>query len=299
MNALALHREELDNIIATTPQTVRALSPHFGKRVAGWTGWTLGLALFLAIGWDLGFFSPKLMYGAGKAWHLVTLMWPPTSAGQNDLIIKALVQTLAMALLGTVLVVLLALPIGILGARTIVGQPVIHFLLRRWLDISRTIPSLVWAMILVTAFGLGPRVGVTAMILAETPYLGKLFAETMESHKRGVIESLRASGATQLQVLRYGLAPQVLPLMTSKALLLFEQNIRSAAALGLVGAGGIGVLLNTKIELLQMDEVAWILMLFMGIVVTIDLGSQALRKKLINAKSHTLTEVEIEMEADA
>jgi len=273
----------------------QAMAPHHGGRVARWAAWGAGLAALVAMGGDLGFSSERLLSGILRAGHLITLMWPPTPAGQAAAIFKALGQTIAMAFLGTALVVVLALPLGIVGARTIVQQPVVHFLLRRLFDAARTIPSLVWAMILVAAFGLGPRVGVTAMVLAETPYLAKLFAETMENRRQGVIESLQAAGATRLQVLRYGLMPEVLPLMTGKALLLFESNIRASAALGLVGAGGIGVLLDSRIELLQLDQVAWILMLFIILVLTIDLSSQALRRRLINAKSYNLKG----MDADA
>jgi phosphonate transport system permease protein len=273
----------------------QAMTPRHGGRILRWAGWGIGLAVLVAMGCDLGFTTERLLSGVLRTGHLITLMWPPTSAGQAGAIFKALGQTIAMAFLSTVLVVVFALPLGIVGARTIVQQPIIHFLLRRLFDAARTIPSLVWAMILVAAFGLGPRVGVTAMVLAETPYLAKLFAETMENRRQGVIESLQAAGATRLQVLRYGLMPEVLPLLTGKALLLFESNIRASAALGLVGAGGIGVLLDTRIQLLQLDQVAWIMMLFIILVLTIDLSSQALRRRLINAKSYSLKG----MDADA
>lgn len=270
----------------------QAMAPHHVGRVLRWAGWAIGLAALVAMGCDLGFTAERLLSGIIRAGHLISLMWPPTSAGEAGAIFKALGQTIAMAFLGTALVIICALPLGILGARTIVRQPLFHFLLRRLFDAGRSIPALVWAMILVAAFGLGPRVGVTAMVFAETPHLAKLFAETMENRKQGVIESLRAAGATHLQVLRYGLVPQVMPLMTGKALMLFEANIRAAAALGLVGAGGIGVVLDTKIQLLQLDEVAWILMLFIVLVLLIDLLSQTLRRRLINTKSHSLIGVD-------
>lgn len=287
--------ERRDTIARARFVAAPAMASHHLQRVLRWTGWAAALIALVAMCGDLGFTSARLLAGIARAGHLITLMWPPTSAGQARLIFTALGQTIAMALLGTALVMTCALPLGILGARTIVGQPVIHFLLRRLFDAGRTIPALVWAMVLVAAFGLGPRVGVTAMVLAETPHLAKLFAETMENRKQGVIESLQSAGATHIQVLRYGLVPQVLPLMIGKALLLFESNIRASAALGLVGAGGIGVLLDTRIQLLQLDQVAWILMLFIALVLSIDLLSQTLRRRLINSKSHSL----IGVDADA
>jgi len=283
-----------DAIARALAVAAQAMAPRYAMRALRWSAWALALAALVAMARDIGFTGDRLLAGIARAGHLITLMWPPSSGGQMDVIFKALGQTLGMALLGTFLVITFAAPLGMLGARTIVGQPVIHFVLRRIYDVSRTIPSLVWAMILVAAFGLGPRVGVTAMLLAETPHLAKLFAETMENRKQGVIESLQAAGAGRLQVLRYGLMPQVLPLMTGKALLLFESNIRASAALGLVGAGGIGVILDTKIQLLQLDEVAFILGIFIILVMSIDLLSQTLRRRLINAKSHSLIGVDVD-----
>lgn len=285
MNAAAERREAIGLARAAAGE---AMAPGHVKRALRWLAWASASALFVVIGRDLGFTGHSLLSGFFRAGHLVSLMWPPTSGGQAGVIFIALGQTMAMAFLGTVIVVALALPLGMLGARTIVSQPVVHFLLRRLFDAGRSIPALVWAMILVTAFGLGPRVGVAAIVLAETPHLAKIFAETMENYKRGVIESLRAAGAPPLQVLRYGLMPQVLPLMIGTALLLFEANIRASAALGLVGAGGIGVLLDNRIQLLQLDQVAWILALFIVLVMAIDLSSQALRRRLIKAQSHSL-----------
>lgn len=276
----------------------RAFGPSLAARAAHWAAWVAALAGLVWIAHDLGFTSQRLMAGAARAAHLVGLMWPPDPDGEADAIFLALGQTMAMAFLGTMIVVVAAVPLGILGARTIVGQPAVHFLVRRLFDLLRTIPSLVWAMILVAAFGLGPRVGVTAIVLAETPHLAKLFAETLENRREGTIESLQSAGASWLQLLRYGLFPEVLPLMAGKALLLFEANIRAAAALGLVGAGGIGVLLDTKIQLIQLGQVAWILILFMALVVAIDLASQALRRRLTSPKSFSFNPVR-ETEADA
>jgi phosphonate transport system permease protein len=211
----------------------------------------------------------------------MTLMWPPESAGHAMQIIEALGETIMMSFLGTVLAVTFALPLALLGARTIVGQPILHFAIRRTFDVLRGIPALVWALVLVAAFGLGPRVGIAAMVLAETPAIAKVFAELMENRKEGPIESLRASGACPLHILRYGLAPQILPVMAGMTLLLFEVNIRTSAALGLVGAGGIGAELEDRIRMLLLDQVAFIMILYIIMVIAIDCVSQALRRRLI------------------
>jgi phosphonate transport system permease protein len=247
------------------------------------TAWALALLALAAMCWDLGLTPSAFGAGLGGLVHLIGLMWPPDAAGQAFQIVRALGETMAMAFLATLLVVTFALPLSLLGARTIVHQPVLHFAIRRLFDITRGIPALVWALVLVAAFGLGPRVGVTAMVLAETPALAKMFAEMMENRRIGPIESLRAAGASPLQVLRYGLAPQMLPVMAGMALLLFEANVRTSAALGLVGAGGIGTELEDRIRLLLLDEVAFIMLLYIAMVIAIDLVSQTLRRRLIDA----------------
>jgi len=260
-----------------------AMVPRHRERALLGIVWALAAVLFVAVGHDLGFSLPRLFAGLLRLGHLFALAWPPTADGQALVIVIALGQTVAMAFLATILVVAFALPLGILGARTIVAQPIFHFAVRRAFDIGRSVPAMVWAIILVAAFGLGPRVGVTAIVLSETPHIAKLFAETMENHKRGIIESLQATGASRLQTLRYGLIPQVLPLMIGMTLLLFESNIRAAAALGLVGAGGIGVLLDNRIQMLQLNQVAWIIILFVLLVLAIDIASQTLRRRLIKS----------------
>ncbi|MGJ3647904.1 phosphonate ABC transporter, permease protein PhnE [Sphingomonas sp. GlSt437] len=260
-----------------------AVTPAPVRRLLRWLAWGLSLAALLAMAGDIGLTPKLLVAGFWRSGHLIALMWPPTANGQATAIFVALGQTLAMAFLGTAIVVVAAFPLGLLGARSVVAQPVFHFVLRLFFDLGRAIPVLVWAIILVAAFGLGPRVGVAAMVLAEIPYLAKIFAETMENRRKGVIESVQSAGGSRLQVLRYGLLPQVLPLAVGQAMLLFESNLRESAALGLVGAGGIGVLLVTRIQLLQLDQVAWILVLFMIMVMTIDLLSQMVRRRLIEA----------------
>jgi phosphonate transport system permease protein len=125
-------------------------------------------------------------------------------------------------------------------------------------------------------------VGVCALVLAETPTIAKVFAEMIENRKIGPIESLRASGASPLQVMRYGLAPQVLPVLAGMSLFLFEANLRASAVLGIVGAGGIGSELEDRIRLLLLDQVAYILLLYIVVTIALDLASQAIRRKLVD-----------------
>lgn len=259
------------------------MMPPVARTLLYWAAWLGAVALFLLMCADLGISISRLAAGVAGLGKLLAAMWPPTAAGNARVIVAALGQTLAMAFLGTVLVLLTSLPLALLGARTVVRQPVLHFTIRRLFDMTRVIPALVWALLLVAAFGLGPRVGIAAIVLAETPAVAKIFAEIFENRREGIIESLRASGASPVQILRYGLLPQVLPVLVGMALLLFETNVRTAAGLGLVGAGGIGIELDDRIQMFLLDQVAWIMLLFIAIVALIDTLSQWLRRRLIDA----------------
>lgn len=271
--------------VLSTAAPAGAMGPAPATTALRWTGWLLGLALFVAMCADLGLAPERLATGALGLVHMIGLMWPPHAAGAEAPIMKALSETLAMAFLGTLMVVLLSLPLALLGARTVVSQPLLHFAIRRVFDVGRGIPPLVWALVLVAALGMGPRVGVAAIVLGETPMMAKIFAEMLETRKPGPIEALRTSGASLWHVLRFGLVPQVLPLVAGMTLLLLEANVRTSAALGLVGAGGIGVELDDRIRLLLLDQVAWIMLVFIAIVVVIDIVSQSLRRRLIDARA--------------
>src|SRR5581483_2598789 len=136
----------------------------------------LTLLALTALVWmaaDLGLSPAQLGGGLGRLWHVLSTMFPPTPGGQFLHLLTALGQTLAIAFLGTVLAAVLALPLGIVGAKTIVPQPILHFAFRRCLDIFRGVPALVWALVLVSAFGLGPFAGVIALVLADIPHLSK------------------------------------------------------------------------------------------------------------------------------
>jgi ABC-type methionine transport system permease subunit len=150
------------------------------------------------------------------------------------------------------------LPLGVIGAKTVVSQPVLHFVFRRSLDWFRGVPSLVWALILVSAFGLGPFGGVIALALADIPSLAKLFSEAIENADEKPLDGVRAAGVSPLMALRYGLAPQVVPVMASQVLFFLESNFRNAAVLGIVGAGGIGFELEERIRIFAFDQVVFI-----------------------------------------
>jgi phosphonate transport system permease protein len=189
-------------------------------------------------------------------------------------------ETIQIALWGTTLAILLAIPLGLLGARNVapvwVQQPV-----RRVLDILRSIPDLVVGTLFVAAVGLGPFAGVMAIAINTGGVLGKLFAEAVESIDKGPIEGVRATGAVPLQEAVWGIIPQVAPLWTSYALYRFESSARSATVLGLIGAGGIGQLLFDNLQGFQYSNTATIVIIIVVSVSIIDLLSQTIRARLL------------------
>jgi phosphonate transport system permease protein len=188
--------------------------------------------------------------------------------------------TVQMALWGTALAVIIAIPLGLLAARNVtpiwVQQPV-----RRLLDILRSVPDLVIGAIFVAAVGLGPFAGVMALAINTGGVLGKLFSEAVEAIDRAPVEGVRATGAAPLQEVVWGVMPQVAPLWTSYALYRFESNARSATVLSLIGAGGIGQVLFDSINSFAFDQTSAIVIVILVAVSAIDLLSQAIRTRLV------------------
>ena len=188
--------------------------------------------------------------------------------------------TIQMALWGTTLALIIAVPLGLAGARNLtpvwVQQPV-----RRLLDLLRSVPDLVIGAIFVVAVGLGPFAGVMALAVNTGGVLGKLFSEAVEAIDRAPVEGVRATGAAPLQEIAWGVLPQVAPLWTSYALYRFESNARSATVLSLIGAGGIGQPLFDSINSFAFDQTSAIVIVIVVAVSGIDLLSQAIRSRLL------------------
>ncbi len=188
--------------------------------------------------------------------------------------------TVQIALWGTALAVLAAVPLGLLAARNMAPFWIVRPV-RLLLDILRSVPDLVMGTIFIVAVGLGPFAGVMALALNTGGVLGKLFSEAVEAVAPGPIEGVRATGATKLHEMVWGVIPQVAPLWTSYALYRFESNSRAATVLGLIGAGGIGQLLFQSLQSFRYDQVAAMAMVIVAAVFLIDLLSQTIRKRLL------------------
>ena len=190
-------------------------------------------------------------------------------------------QTVEMALIATTFGAAAACLAGFACARNLMPLAPVRFVVRRTLELIRTLPDLILALILVAAFGVGPLAGVITLALSTFGSLGKLFAEVNEEVDARPLEALEASGAGLARKIRYGVLPQVLPNYASYALLRLEGNVAAAAALGIVGAGGIGVELQRAITYTEFDTYLAILLLIVAMIFLIDIASEHIRHRLI------------------
>jgi phosphonate transport system permease protein len=191
-----------------------------------------------------------------------------------------MIITVHIAVWGTVLSIICAIPCGLMSSANLVPRWV-YQPMRRLMDAFRAINEMVFAMLFIVAVGLGPFAGVLALWVHTTGVLAKLFAEAVEAIDPRPVEGVRATGAHPLEEVLYGVIPQVLPLWISYALYRFEANVRSASVVGMVGAGGIGMVLWDVIRGFQYAQTAAVLLMLVVTVSAIDLASSALRRRLI------------------
>ena len=199
--------------------------------------------------------------------------------------LKLLFETFNMALLATVVGSTLALFLSFLAAKNTSPNSLVFFTIRRILEFFRGVPEIIFAILFVWVLGIGPLAGIIAMTLHTTGSLGKLFSEVHENSNNKPIDALKASGGNWLSEMKFGLLPQVLPNLISYVLLRFEINIRASTILGFVGAGGIGQELYLVINFNYYEEVSAIILLIILTVVSIDLFSGYLRKKIIGVEN--------------
>jgi phosphonate transport system permease protein len=225
---------------------------------------------------------PEFLYDAPTQMaDLINRMWPVSWQSFQGSIQKALIETLHMATLGTILAVIMAVPIGLLAAGKLTRNKAVNFLARLILVSSRSINSLVWALLFIAIFGPGPLAGTIAIAFRSIGFIGKLLGEAIDDAQPGPIEALTATGASTGSIIGYGYWPQIRPAFWSIVLLRWDINVRESAVLGLVGAGGIGMALNSAMDLFQWDKVALILLLIFGIVIIAEIIITRARKYLL------------------
>jgi phosphonate transport system permease protein len=191
------------------------------------------------------------------------------------------VVTVCIALWGTLLALGIAIPLGLLGARNISPHPTVYFLARRSMDVLRAVNEFVFALMFVTAVGLGPFAGMLALAVHTGGVLGKLLSESVEAIDPGQVEGVVAVGASRLHTIAFGVAPQVAPNFLSYILLRFESDIRSASVIGMVGGGGIGFYLWDTIRSFNDREAATVILLIVVMVMCVDVVSARIRRAAI------------------
>jgi len=236
---------------------------------------------------DLDFSPARLLSGMHQLGWITLMMLPPDPGSSLPIYLKALGETLSIALLGTTIAAVFALPVSLLAARNIIPSNLLRFPVRRFLDSIRGVDTLIWALVWINVVGLGPFAGVLAIALSDFGAFGKLFSEAIEAADKKQVEGIRASGGNALHEIRFGLMPQVLPVIAGQVLYFIESNTRSATIIGIVGAGGIGLQLAEQIRVLEWQKVSFLILMILVAVAAIDWISTKLRFAIIGQRAVT------------
>ena len=242
-------------------------------------------AVFVFGLFDLDFSPSKLLTGLSQLGWIALMMIPPDPGSSLPAYLVALGETLSIALLGTTLAAAFALPVSLLAARNIVPSGIVRFPVRRLLDSIRGVDTLIWALVWINVVGLGPFAGVLAIAVSDFGAFGKLFSEAIEAADKKQVEGIRASGGNALHEIRFGLMPQVLPVIAGQVLYFIESNTRSATIIGIVGAGGIGLQLAEQIRVLEWQKVSFLILMILVAVAAIDWISTRLRFAIIGQRA--------------
>jgi phosphonate transport system permease protein len=268
-----------------TAKNIAVPGPDLSRRIYGWIIWG-GFALMLL--WS---FVPaemhrlgELVTGASNMAEMMSDFASPNFRYWRDWT-ELMLETVQMAIWGSLLSVILGVPFGLMSSAN-VAPAWIWFPTRRLMDALRAINELVFALIFVSAVGLGPLAGVLAITVHTTGVIAKLFSEAVEQIDPRPVEGIRATGASWLVEIIYGIIPQVMPLWISTALYRFESNIRSATVLGFVGAGGIGIAIYDTMRSFDFGAVSGIMLIVILVVSLFDVLSQLLRRVVIDGSNH-------------
>ena len=239
------------------------------------------LAIAIAVVWaafGLDIYWPFLLDAPATVVDLAGRMVPPDWTFFDD-IVPPMIETVNIATLGTILAVIMAFPVAVLAARNTTPNAATFFLGRIIVVSSRSVNELVWGLIMVVIFGPGAMAGVTAIALRSIGFTAKLLAEAIEEIDRGQVEAIEATGASRAAVFLYAMVPQIMPAFWGVTVFRWDINIRQSSVIGLVGAGGIGIVLNSAMNLFRWDQVTVILMAVFAVVLVSEAVSATLRAK--------------------
>ena len=249
------------------------------RRRSRWAAWVviLGAIVWSAVETEVSL--GRVVEGLPFMGDFLRRMIPPDLSVLGNAL-RGAMETIQIAVVGTAVAAVLALPMGFAAARN-AAPPWLFYWARSLLNAFRAVDTLVYALFFVAAVGLGPFPGVLAVMVYTATVLAKLYSEAIEAIEPGPVEAVRATGATTLQVLRWGVMPQLGPQFLSFTLYRFETNIRAAAVLGFVGAGGIGFYIQTYLRLLNYPAAATVLLVLIALVMIVDFASSRLRARLV------------------
>lgn len=284
-----LKESALGDIAGLRQRNPAAMRGDWRARSLFLLGLGIALAAFIAGFGTLNFSWGRLFSGFGELGRILGLMLPPEVGTTSRLLLwtHALGETLAIAFLGTGAAALLAFPFGFLAARNVVPAWLVRFLTRRIFDGFRGVDTLIWALIWINVVGLGPFAGALAIMTSDFGAFGKLFSEAIEAADRREEEGVISTGGNRLHGIRFGLIPQVLPVLLSQVLYYFESNTRSATIIGIVGAGGIGLHLSEQIRTLEWQHVSFLIVMILATVAVIDFISARIRFAVIGRKTRS------------
>lgn len=214
-------------------------------------------------------------------WETETVEFLVEPIGYLQKVLVKMAETIEMGFWGTVISIMISLPLGVLASRNYTPHRVVYSIARAWLSFHRAMPELIIALFLVLMYGFGPIAGVLALAIHTSGVLGKFFADEIENAPPGPQLALTSSGASRLKVLRYAVFPHVFPAWIAYVQYIFERNIRTATVLGIVGAGGIGMELKGRWDLFDYDHVATILLVIFLTVILLEIFSQKLRQRAL------------------
>lgn len=255
-----------------------------GKPRVGPRGTLVAVGLVVLVGWAWRGTEVSLTELATNVPNMVNfirLLFPPDWKFflNIDQTIQPTIATMQLAITGTVIAVILALPLCLLAARNI-ANPAVYQAMRAILNVVRSIPELVWALIFVSAVGLGTFAGTLALVMGSVGSLSKVFAESIEAINPRPVEAMNAVGATQMQTISFGVIPQALPNMVSYMLLYWEHNIRASFIVGAVGGGGLGFQITTELNLFKYHQFLVHIIIIIVLVTVADRISAGVRKRL-------------------
>ena len=282
----------MSNVRTQVQEALRARYPQHFQAVYQRRTPALLLALLAVVIFAFGVHSLDMSYqrivgGLSELGSMVLLMFPPDPGSWHlaGVYAYAMLETLAIALLGTLLAAIAAFPLGFLAARNTTINGVVQFFARRSFDSLRGVDILIWALIWINVVGLGPFAGVLALFMSDLGSFGKLFSEAIEAADDKPVEGVLSTGGSSVAAVRFGILPQMLPVLLSQVLYAFESNTRSASIIGIVGAGGIGLILSEQIRTLELQQMSFVILLILATVSLIDWGCARLRFSIIGARA--------------